>query len=109
MITIAPVSRRISSEVTGAERIAAVVLAIRPADASRGSITASRLFDLTRMEARVLAALQEHPGLPGVALRFGIARSTARTHLQSIFGKTGARNQAELLRLVTSLGVARGR
>jgi DNA-binding CsgD family transcriptional regulator len=39
-------------------------------------------------------------GLKAVAARLGIAPTTARTHLTSIFNKTGTRRQAELVRIL---------
>jgi len=59
----------------------------------------SDLFDLTPAEARVLAQLISGEGLTIVGKRLNIARSTARTHLVRILGKTGAHRQAEVVRL----------
>jgi DNA-binding CsgD family transcriptional regulator len=59
----------------------------------------SYLFDLTPAEERVLAQAISGKDLPSVAKRLNIARSTARFHLDSILGKTGAHRQAELVRL----------
>jgi DNA-binding CsgD family transcriptional regulator len=56
-------------------------------------------FDLTSGEARVLAQLVSGKGLPTVARRLDVARSTARTHLERILQKTGTHRQAELVRL----------
>lgn len=57
-------------------------------------------FGLTAAEGRLLATLFEGCSVPQAATRMGVARSTARTHLQRIFDKTGARRQGDLLRLV---------
>jgi DNA-binding CsgD family transcriptional regulator len=57
------------------------------------------LFDLTSGEARVLAQLVSGKGLPIVARRLDISRSTARTHLERILQKTGTHRQAELVRV----------
>jgi DNA-binding CsgD family transcriptional regulator len=59
----------------------------------------SYLFGLTPAETQVLAQAISGKGLPIVAKRLNIAPSTARTHLASILGKTGAHRQAELVRL----------
>jgi DNA-binding NarL/FixJ family response regulator len=44
-------------------------------------------------------------GIQAAADRLGITRATARTHLQSVFDKTGAHRQAGLVRLVLKLGM----
>lgn len=61
----------------------------------------SEAYGLTGAEMRVLMMLLETGGIPEVAAALGIAQTTARTHLQRIFGKTGTRRQAELVKLVT--------
>lgn len=58
-------------------------------------------FGLTRAESRLLTVLFEGCSVPEAADRLGVARSTARTHLQRVFDKTGARRQGDLLRLVS--------
>lgn len=63
-------------------------------------IDAQTRFGLTRAEGRLLAALFEGCSVPQAAHRLGVARTTARTHLQRVFDKTGARRQGDLLRLV---------
>ena len=57
-------------------------------------------FGLTVAEGRLLATLFEGCSVPQAATRLGVARSTARTHLQRIFDKTGARRQGDLMRIV---------
>jgi DNA-binding CsgD family transcriptional regulator len=54
---------------------------------------------LTARETRVLEIIVEGCGLPEAAKRLGIAVTTARTHLQEVFRKTGTRKQSELIRL----------
>lgn len=70
------------------------------------------LFQLTRMEAILAAALAGGGSLVEVADRLGIAHNTARTHLRSIFAKTGARRQSQLVHLIhagmTELGGSGG-
>ncbi|OWQ92867.1 LuxR family transcriptional regulator [Sphingopyxis witflariensis] len=58
------------------------------------------LFQLTRMEAILAAALAGGGSLVEAADRLGIAHNTARTHLRSIFAKTGARRQSQLVHLI---------
>ena len=59
-----------------------------------------RLFGLTGAEARIAQALAEGRTLDDAAAHCGIAISTARTYLKSIFMKTRTGRQADLLRLI---------
>jgi DNA-binding CsgD family transcriptional regulator len=58
------------------------------------------LYDLTPTEARVALAAGRGKGLQAIANKLGIGLTTARTHLQRVFGKTGTARQAELVRLI---------
>jgi DNA-binding CsgD family transcriptional regulator len=59
-----------------------------------------RTFNLTPMELRVLLAIVEVGGVPQVAAALGVADSTIKTHLGRLFEKTGAKRQADLVKLV---------
>lgn len=58
------------------------------------------LFDLTPAEARLAAALAQGQTLKQAAALGGIQYSTARTHLEHIFRKTGTRGQTQLVLLL---------
>lgn len=60
------------------------------------------LFGLTRTEAAVACAILEADGLQDVARLLGIRTTTARTHLQHVFEKTGTQRQSQLVRLLMS-------
>lgn len=60
-------------------------------------------FALTAAEKRLLANLLTGRTLLESAEDIGIAISTARTHLSSIFRKTGVSRQAELMQLATRI------
>jgi DNA-binding CsgD family transcriptional regulator/PAS domain-containing protein len=62
-------------------------------------------YKLTPTELRVLFALVERGGVPEVAAALGIAETTVKTHLARLFAKTGARRQAELVKLVAGFAV----
>jgi DNA-binding CsgD family transcriptional regulator len=62
-------------------------------------------YKLTPTELRVLFALVEIGGVPDVAAALGIAETTVKTHLARLFAKTGARRQAELVKLVASFSM----
>jgi DNA-binding CsgD family transcriptional regulator len=57
-------------------------------------------FGLTPTEALVAARIFEGEGLRPAAEALGMGVTTARTHLQRIFDKTGTRKQAELVRML---------
>jgi DNA-binding CsgD family transcriptional regulator len=60
----------------------------------------SRAHGLTARETILLALLVDGVSLGHAAKLMGVSRNTVRTHLQHAFEKTGARRQAELIRLV---------
>jgi DNA-binding CsgD family transcriptional regulator len=59
----------------------------------------AELFGLTESEARVLQRLAEGQRPAQIAAELGVALSTVRTHLQSIYGKSAVRSQTQLVRL----------
>ena len=61
---------------------------------------AARCYGLTPAENRLLSCLLEGLELKDAAFRLGVARTTARTHLQRIFDKTGVRRQTDLQRVI---------
>jgi DNA-binding CsgD family transcriptional regulator/PAS domain-containing protein len=78
--------------------VAAVFIGISP-DAQDGADAAAAAFGLTQAETRVLACLFAGRTLAESAANLGIAGTTAKTHLEHIFLKTGVTRQAELMRL----------
>lgn len=60
------------------------------------------LYGLSPAESRLAAKLAEINSLEQAANGLGIAMGTARTQLAAVFGKTGARTQAELLVLLAT-------
>jgi DNA-binding CsgD family transcriptional regulator len=60
----------------------------------------AKTFDLTPGELRVLLAVVTVGGVPETAAELGIAETTVKFHLRRLFEKTGARRQAELVKLV---------
>jgi DNA-binding CsgD family transcriptional regulator len=59
-----------------------------------------KLYKLTPSELRVLLAIVQVGSTPEVAEALGISESTVKTHLHRVFAKTGAKRQADLVRLV---------
>jgi len=72
-----------------------------PADAPRTALHAfATLHGLTPGELRCLGVIALGRNVPEAAAALGIAPTTARTHLNNIFAKTGTASQVELVRLV---------
>src|SRR5262245_38165517 len=81
----------------------AAVFISAPANAQDGADATAAAFGLTPAETRVLASLLVGRTLAETAVALGIAASTANTHLDNIFAKTGVSRQADLMRLGTAL------
>jgi len=63
------------------------------------------LFDLTPAEARVLLRIGSGLSASRSAVSLGIGENTLKTHLNRIFAKTGTRRQADLVKLISNMGV----
>ncbi|UFS99368.1 helix-turn-helix transcriptional regulator [Nocardia huaxiensis] len=68
--------------------------------------TLHELYGLTETESLVARGVLRGDGLPAVAAQLCVSLSTARTHLQHIFVKTGTHRQAELVRLLATVALA---
>lgn len=86
----------------GLNYAAVAALFVHPAalDAPAAPALIAKTFSLTIAELRVLMAIVNIGGVPETAEALGIAETTAKTHLQRIFAKTGTSRQADLVRLV---------
>lgn len=67
----------------------------------------SGLFDLTPSEARIAVSLASGNALKSAAEASEIKFSTARSHLEQIFRKTGTNQQSQLVALLKSASVVR--
>jgi DNA-binding CsgD family transcriptional regulator len=81
---------------------AALLMIDPPPDGARLTGVLERLFDLTPSERRVLGLLLADRSPREIAGELQIAVTTVRTHLQSLFAKTGTRRQSELVALAWS-------
>jgi DNA-binding CsgD family transcriptional regulator/PAS domain-containing protein len=72
-------------------------------DGQDGAVVAAAVYGLTPAETRILASLLAGRTLDETSAALGIARATAKTHLDSIFSKTGVARQADLMRLAAKL------
>lgn len=59
-----------------------------------------KMFGLTPAEARLAEALLDNDTIESYAQKADVSRNTVRTHMASLFSKTGTRRQAELLRIL---------
>jgi DNA-binding CsgD family transcriptional regulator len=71
--------------------------------ADDGGAVAAELFGLTARESSVLLAISEIGGVPATARALGLSEGTVKGYLKSIFQKTGATRQADLVKLVLAL------
>jgi DNA-binding CsgD family transcriptional regulator len=64
-------------------------------------------YGLTPAETRVALAASTGASIPMVARSLLLSQNTIKTHLRRIYAKTGTRRQAELARVIASLGLLR--
>jgi DNA-binding CsgD family transcriptional regulator len=70
----------------------------------RTPLTAAHaVYHLTHGETQVLAQVVNGYSLAEIADILGVARSTAKTHLDAVYRKTGTNRQSELVRVVMGL------
>jgi len=87
---------------------AVLVFVIDPAN--RNSIPLTRLMDifgLTQAEARVALASSSGKTMLETARFLGLSPNTIKTHMRRVLTKTATARQAELARLITSIGTVR--
>jgi PAS domain-containing protein len=98
-----------ASPAVGAPMGAAAVAFVFDPDSSpvRNTEILRDLYQLTPAEARVAELLSRGHSLPGVAASTHVTYETARSQLKSVFSKTGARRQSELVRLISAVPVLR--
>lgn len=94
----------LSKGIVAAPTGAAAALFLRPvvADEIPPMQALAQLYGLTPREFQVFTGLLQFGGVPEVARNFGLSATTVRSHLQSIFDKTGVRSQSDLARLAAS-------
>ncbi|MFI6867333.1 helix-turn-helix transcriptional regulator [Nocardia sp. NPDC050406] len=91
----------------GSAHCRAVLLTVDPDDDQGPSPAAlQELYGLTETESLVARGVLRGDGLPAVAAQLRVSVSTARTHLQHIFVKTGTHRQAELVRVLLTVALA---
>lgn len=101
VMRVLPVSGAACSPFLGAR----VILALTDLERQRRTETdlIIRGFNLTPAEARLASLLATGMSLEKAAEQLGIARETARSQIKTIFAKTGAHRQGELVALLARL------
>ena len=61
-----------------------------------------KLYNFTPSEARVVSLLVQGLNLDNAATYLGVSLNTVRSHLRTIFDKTGSGRQPELVRIILS-------
>lgn len=102
MLEIAPLFQVLHNEFEPA-RALMMITRLRQIEAV-GAPRLMSAFRLTNAEAAFVQKFQLLEDVAEAAQELGIAKETARTHLRSIFNKTGARKQGELISLLARLG-----
>jgi DNA-binding CsgD family transcriptional regulator len=89
----------------GLSQRATAALFIAPATAPTRvpSDALALLYDLTPAEKRICELIADGHPQSEIATTLGIARSTVKSHVLSIFEKTGCKRQVDLLKLANSL------
>lgn len=82
------------------DTVAAVFVSASPDERSVVEVIATA-YGLTFAEQRVLTGILSGSTLAETASTLGVAHTTAKTHLEAIFSKTGVNRQADLIRLST--------
>jgi DNA-binding CsgD family transcriptional regulator len=62
----------------------------------------AKLYRLTASEVPLLQAITQTSGVAALAKGLGISEATVKTHLNHLFAKTGAKRQADLVRLIAA-------
>ena len=97
-VLVAPL--QLFHEAEESELLAMIVLVSKQTAVEEGRFR--KAYGLTPAEARLLAALVQGDRLADYAARSNIRITTAKTHLQSLFAKTGEKRQADLIRRALS-------
>ncbi len=84
-------------------RAAAAVFVTANRDDAARTRAMSAIYGLTNAEMRVLERVLCAESVSQAANQLGIATSTAKTHLNNIFAKTGTRRRGELILLATKM------
>jgi len=98
---LGPLTLQVAPLASSVRRAAAIIFITAPEyQPVSGSLMLQDLLDLTPAEARLTAALVSGQTIKQFAEEAEVTLNTARTHLKSVFAKTGVSRQADLVRLI---------
>lgn len=107
-VLVSPLGRESRVSAAPERQRAAMLVVIDPQSNRRGlESRLTALFGLTPAEARVACEVGKGLNPKDVAQQLQILQSTVRTHLHHVFAKTATRRQAELMRLIAQIAIAR--
>lgn len=90
----------------GDERLAMLVLHQPGHHLDLDPFVVAAAFDLSPAEARVAVRTARGDSPADISRLHGVSHSTVRTQLQSVFAKTGAARQSELVSILSALPMA---
>ncbi len=101
VVSVIPAQAEQQAElVDGSAPLALVILQDMNRQRLPRSAVLRKMFALTPAEARLAEALLDNETIESYAQKADVSRNTVRTHMASLFSKTGTRRQAELLRIL---------
>ncbi len=95
-LNVMPLERRALQRAAGSDATAAVFIGDAAAPLQLPADAMRLLYDLTPTEQRVFELIAEGRGTDEIAGTLGVAASTIRTHLLSVFNKTDRHSRADL-------------
>ena len=109
LLIVNPLPRPLAGDAWRMRPVATIVIKdpeSEPAQSARNLRELAELYGLTPAETRLAGLILNGLALFEAAERLGITRNTARTHMKRIYGKTGTRRQAELIRRLAHLATS---
>jgi len=104
ILTVMPLgSGRRQTVFSASSAIAAVCIKKAEFDVPSTLSILANQYDLTKRELAVLVASVDFGTVPQVAAVMGLSAETVKTHLKSIYQKTGARRQGDLVKLAAGI------
>jgi DNA-binding CsgD family transcriptional regulator len=83
---------------------AAIFLRAADQPITSGIEAVAAIYKLTPSEIRVLQSVFKHARVADIGTALGLSAATVKTHLASLFGKTGTSRRADLIQAVMARG-----
>ncbi len=108
IVHIMPLQQRSIRPGTGPRAVAAVFIAESGAAAALPIDAISMLFELTPAEARIFELAVAGHSTREISDELAVASTTVKTHLASLYGKTGRHRRSDLIKLAEDMGARLG-